>query len=302
MSIDLSQLTQPDAIELPDFETELAAVVALIVAAFPDDQQAAVEAALALDSEPMAALAQAYAYRSIHYAQRINEAVRAVLLASAGGNDLDQVAAWLDTERRVTIPESETDDPTYESDEVLRGRALLSWSRLSTTGPGNAYRYFALSADPEVLDARAYGPETHGQSGHIFLYVLSRSGDGTASQALLDKVAAAVNDDEVRPLTDYVSVRSAEIVSYDVVADIHIPYGLDGDIVIENASGALTTYTDSVHLIGSTAARSGIDGALHQPGVITVAQAAPAADVVAAMGQAPKCASVTLNRVVTGGE
>ncbi len=302
MSIDLSQLTQPDAIELPDFEAELAAVVALIVAAFPEGQQKAVSTALALDSEPMAALAQAYAYRSIHYAQRINEAVRGVMLSSARGNDLDQVAAWLDTERRVTIPESENEDPTYESDDVLRGRALLSWSRLSTTGPGNAYRYFALSADPDVLDARAYGPETHGQPGHIFLYVLSRSGDGTASQALLDTVAAAVNDDEVRPLTDYVSVRSAEIVSYEVVADIHIPYGLDGDIVIANASDALMAYTDSVHLIGSTAARSGIDGALHQAGVITVDRAAPAADVVAAMGQAPKCAAVTLNRVVIGGE
>lgn len=302
MSIDLSQLTQPDAIELPDFETELAAVVALIVAAFPEDQQTAVAAALALDSEPMAALAQAYAYRSIHYAQRINEAVRAVMLASSGGNDLDQVTAGMDTERLVIIEPSESTDAVYEGDTELRARALLSWSRLSTAGPSGAYRYFALSADPDVLDARAYGPETHGQAGHIFIYVLSRTGDGTASQALLDTVAAAVNGDEVRPLSDYVSVRSAEIVSYDVVADIHIPYGLDGDIVIENASEALTAYTDSVHLIGSTAARSGIDGALHQPGVITVSQAAPAADVVAAMGQAPKCASVTLNRVVIGGE
>lgn len=302
MSVDLSQLTQPDAIELPDFEADLADVVALIVAEFPQDQQAAVAAALALDSEPMAALAQAYAYRSIHYAQRINEAVRGVMLSSARGNDLDQVAAWLDTERRVTIPESENDDPTYESDEVLRGRALLSWARLSTAGPTNAYRYFALSADPDVLDARAYGPETHGKPGQIYLYVLSRTGDGTATQSVLDKVAAAVNDDEVRPLTDYVSVRSAEIVSYDVVADIHIPYGLDGDIVIANASAALSSYTDSVHLIGSTAARSGIDGALHQPGVITVDCASPVADVVAAMGQAPRCASVALTRVVVGGE
>ncbi|MGJ0479015.1 baseplate assembly protein [Pantoea agglomerans] len=302
MSIDLSQLTQPDAIQLPDFETELAAVVALIVAAFPKAQQTAVAAALALDSEPMAALAQAYAYRSIHYAQRINEAVRAVMLASSGGNDLDQVTAGMDTERLVINEPSESSNAVYEGDTELRARALLSWSRLSTAGPSGAYRYFALSADPDVLDARAYGPETHGQAGHIFLYVLSRSGDGTASQALLDTVAAAVNGDEVRPLSDYVSVRSAEIVNYDIVADIHIPYGLDGDIVIENASEALTTYTDSVHLIGSTAARSGIDGALHQPGVITVAQAAPAADVVAAMGQAPRCASVTLNRVVIGGE
>jgi len=298
MSVDLSQLTQPDAIELPDFETELAEVVALIVAAFPEKQREAVAAALALDSEPLAALSQAYTYRCIHYAQRINEAVRGVLLASALGNDLDQVAAGTDTERLLIAEATADSDAVYESDDELRARTLLSWSRLSTAGAREAYHYFSLSADADVLDVHAYGPETHSQPGNVFLYVLSRTGDGTAPQALLDKVASAVNDEEVRPLTDYVSVRPAEIVSYDVVADIHIPYGLDGDVVIANATAALSAYTESVHKIGATAARSGIDGALHQPGVITVSLRSPAADVTAAMGQAPYCASVTLNRVV----
>ncbi|EMH4654613.1 baseplate J/gp47 family protein, partial [Klebsiella oxytoca] len=120
-----------------------------------------------------------------------------------------------------------------------------SWARLSTAGARNAYHYFALGADADVLDVRAYGPETHDQEGRVFLYVLSRTGDGTAPQALLDKVLAAVNPEDVRPITDYVAdyVRSAVIVNYQVVADIYVPYGVDTATVLEKATAALNEYT-----------------------------------------------------------
>jgi phage-related baseplate assembly protein len=54
------------------------------------------------------------------------------------------------------------------------------------------------------------------------------------------------------------------IVNYQVVADIYVPYGVDTATVLEKATAALNEYTASVHLINATAARSGIDGALHQ--------------------------------------
>ncbi|WP_434781846.1 baseplate J/gp47 family protein, partial [Escherichia coli] len=110
------------------------------------------------------------------------------------------------------------------------------------------------------------------------------------------------NDDEIRPLTDFVSVRAADIIPYDVVADIQIPYGLDGELVMNNARQALQTYTDSVHRIGSVASCSGMDGALHQTGVITVVLKSPASDIVPVMGQAPWCRSVTLNKLETTDE
>ncbi|MCQ5888673.1 baseplate assembly protein, partial [Escherichia coli] len=94
----------------------------------------------------------------------------------------------------------------------------------------------------------------------------------------------------------------AEIIPYDVVADIHIPYGLDGELVMANARKALQSYTDSVHRIGSVASRSGMDGALHQTGVITVNLTSPGSDIVPAMGQAPWCRKVTLNKVETTDE
>jgi phage-related baseplate assembly protein len=51
-TIDLSQLPKPTIIEELDFETILAEVKVVMVAAFPADQQSAVAAALGLESEP----------------------------------------------------------------------------------------------------------------------------------------------------------------------------------------------------------------------------------------------------------
>ncbi|HBR2015011.1 TPA: baseplate J/gp47 family protein [Klebsiella pneumoniae] len=299
-SIDLSQIPQPDIVEVPDFETVLTDVKELIVSAMPAELQSSVSAVLDLESEPLAALAQAFAYREIHLLQRINEAVRAVLLSSSLNHDLDQIAADFDMERLVITEATEDADAVYESDDELRQRILLSWGRLSTAGARNAYHYFAKTADPDVLDVRAYGPETHGQEGRVYLYVLSRTGDGTAPQALLDTVREAVNQEDVRPITDYVRdfVRSAEIVAYEVEADIYVPYGVDTDVVLEKARAALDVYNASVHTINATAACSGIDGALHQDDVVTVDLKSPAADVVTVMGQAPWCTKITLNAMV----
>ncbi|EFA9397333.1 baseplate J/gp47 family protein [Escherichia coli] len=296
--VDLSQLSQPDIINIPDFEDELESTKAVIIAAFPPQQREAIASALDIESEPLCALAQAFTYRIILILQRINEAVRAVLLSSANNSDLDSVAANFDVKRLIITEATETEDAVMESDEDLRARVLLAWARLSTAGAKNAYHYFSRSADADVLDVRAYGPETHSQEGRIFLYVLSRSGNGEAQEALLNKVAEAVNDDETRPLTDFVSVRSAEIVPYTIRADVHIPYGLDVEVVLNQAKEALYNYTTETHRIHATVACSGIDRALHQTGVVTVKLHTPETDLVTEMGQAPWCTDVKINPVV----
>ncbi|EKK4597815.1 TPA: baseplate assembly protein [Escherichia coli] len=287
--IDLSAIPVPDAVEMPD----TAVLVTQIVAKY---QELDTLFSALVESDPAYKWAEALAFRVALMRQQINDAVRAVLLASACGNDLDQVGANFQVQRLVITPADDSTIPptpaVYEDDDAFRERIQLSWARLSTAGAKNAYHYFAQSADPDVLDVKAYGPETHSQEGRVFLYVLSRSGNGTASQPLLDKVAASVCDDETRPLTDFVSVRAAEI----------IPYGLDGELVMANARKALQSYTDSVHRIGLVASRSGMDGALHQTGVITVNLTSPASDIVPAMGQAPWCRKVTLNKVETTDE
>lgn len=217
-TIDLSQLPQPTIIEELDFEEILIEVKAVMVAAYPADQQAAVIAALALESEPLNVIAQALAYREMLLRQRINEGAAACMLSHSTGNDLDNIAANLDTERLIKTEATETTDAEMESDEALRLRAQAAFEGMSVAGPSAAYEYFARSASGKVADARASSPAP----AEVIIAVLSTEGDGTASPELLAAVAEAVNDEEVRPLGDRVTVRSAEIVDYEINATLYL--------------------------------------------------------------------------------
>lgn len=57
-TVDLSQLPQPQIIEVLDFEVILSEVKAVMLAAFPQEQQASVASALELESEPLNVIAR----------------------------------------------------------------------------------------------------------------------------------------------------------------------------------------------------------------------------------------------------
>lgn len=275
-TIDLSQLPSPTIIEDLDFETILAAVKAVMVAAFPEDEQSAVAAALALESEPLNIIAQAMAYRELLLRQRINEGAAACMLSHATGDDLDNIAANLDTERLTITAATDTADAVTESDEALRLRAQAAFEGMSVAGPSAAYEYFARSASGQVSDARATSPSP----AEVVVAVLSTEGDGTASAELLAAVAAAVNDEEVRPLGDRVTVQSAEIVEYEIDATLYLYPGPESEPIINAAMASLKTFlTDNDKKIGRDIVRSAISAALHVQGVQRVVINTPAADL-----------------------
>ncbi|WP_075685088.1 baseplate assembly protein [Serratia marcescens] len=296
--IDLSRLTPPDAVEVIDFEQLLAEVKAELVACFPGDEQEAVSQALALESSMLSITCQLMTYREIVLRQRINEGVRATFLAMAKGADLDVKAADYGVTRHVVNPGDPAAipprEPEYESDEALRERAWLSMQAMSVAGPYGAYRYHARSASPEVLDAQPYGPEDHSLPGEVHVYVLSCTGDGAADDALIETVRAALTDTETRPLTDFVTVRSAQIVPYTVAAVLHIQPGPDARSVKEAAMLAMQKYVDSVHRIGHTVAESGLFRALHQSGVERVEMSTPLGNLDGRLGVAYYCTDITI--------
>ncbi|HHT0448839.1 MULTISPECIES: baseplate assembly protein [Klebsiella] len=275
-TIDLSQLPVPTIIEALDFETILTDVKAVMVAAFPEDQQSAVAAALTLESEPLTIIAQAMAYRELLLRQRINEGAAACMLSHATGDDLDNIAANLDTERLVITEATDTTDAVMENDEALRLRAQAAFEGMSVAGPSAAYEYFARSAGGQVADARATSPSP----AEVVVAVLSTEGDGTASAALLAAVAAAVNDEEVRPLGDRVTVKSAEIVEYAIDATLYLYPGPESEPIINAAMASLKAFlADNDKKIGRDIVRSAISAALHVQGVQRVVINAPAADL-----------------------
>ncbi len=275
-TIDLSQLPSPQIIEPLDFETILVDVKAVMIAAFPADQQASVAAALSLESEPLNVIAQAMAYRELLLRRRINEGAAACMLSHAEGTDLDNLAANLDTERLTITPESDTSDAVMESDEALRLRAQSAFEGMSVAGPSAAYEYFARSASGKVADARATSPAP----AEVVIAVLSTDGDGIASPELLATVTAAVNDEEVRPLGDRVTVRSADIVDYSIDAELFLYPGPESEPIINAAMASLRGFlADNDKKIGRDVARSAISASLHVQGVQRVVLRSPATDL-----------------------
>ncbi|MGM1347748.1 baseplate assembly protein [Serratia liquefaciens] len=275
-TIDLSQLPSPQIIEELDFETILIDVKAVMVAAFPAEQQASVVAALSLESEPLNVIAQAMAYRELLLRRRINEGAAACMLSHAEGTDLDNLAANLDTKRLTITPETDTADAVMESDEALRLRAQSAFEGMSVAGPSAAYEYFARSASGKVADARATSPAP----AEVVIAILSTEGDGTASPELLAAVTVAVNDEEVRPLGDRVTVRSADIVDYSIDAELFLYPGPESEPIINAAMASLRAFlAANDKKIGRDVARSAISASLHVQGVQRVILRSPAADL-----------------------
>lgn len=291
--INLSDLPVPDAIVVPDASVIFGAWLARLRELDPEFDAL-------VESDPAYKQGEVTAFQLILAFQRVNDAVRAVFLASAQKADLDQIGAAFNVERMEIVPANpDTVPPTdavMEEDDAFRERIQLSWSQLNTAGARNAYRFHARSADEDVLDADAYGPEEHGRAGEVDVYVLSREGNGTASEALLDAVSARLNADEIRPLTDFVTVKSAIINDYSVTAELEIPDGPDAGEVLENAKNTLMSYTRLANRINGMVPLSAIYAALQQTGVARVILSSPRADIEPATGTAPRCAAVNVTR------
>ncbi|EFQ3871474.1 TPA: baseplate J/gp47 family protein [Escherichia coli] len=291
--INLSDLPVPDAIVVPDASVIFGAWLARLRELDPEFDAL-------VESDPVYKQGEVTAFQLTLAFQRVNDAVRAVFLASAQKADLDQIGATFNVERMVVVPANPDavppTDAIMEEDDAFRERIQLSWSQLNTAGARNAYRFHARSADEDVLDADACGPEEHGRAGEVDVYVLSREGNGAASEALLDAVSARLNADEIRPLTDFVTVKSAIINDYSVTAELEIPDGPDAGEVLENAKNTLLSYTRLANRINGMVPLSAIYAALQQTGVARVILSSPRADIEPATGTAPRCAAVNVTR------
>lgn len=291
--IDLSQLTPPDVVETLDFETAFADIKALIVSQFYGSQAAEVAATLALESEPLTKVAQAWAYREMTYRQRINDAAKAVMLAYGAGADLDQLVALTDTERLV-IDEGDPQAvppvaPIYETDDALRQRALLAWSRLSVAGPEGAYKYHALSASGDVASVSVISPA----EGVVQVTILGQNGE--PALGTLDTVLAALSEDGLRPLTDKVTVAAAEIIEYDIIAVLYVRPGPDATVVLQAAQAAAAKLATDNFVMGRDITLANLYAALNQPGVHDVEIISPADKIVISPTQAARCSQITIS-------
>lgn len=290
--IDLSLLTPPDVVEPLDYEVILRDIVTLAQSIHPEFDAL-------LDSDPAYKLMQVLAYRELNQRQRINEACRAVMLAYAQGADLDQIGANYDVPRLVISEGNPNAVPpiprVLESDDEYRRRIQLSPEGFTTAGSEGSYVFHGLRAHPDVKDIQATSP----QPGHVVVYVLSRTGTGTASEQLLASVANALNGENIRPMTDVVQTLSASIVNYTVEAELEVYPGPDPDVILQAAIVAITNYTEQQRRLGFDVTLSGVYAALHQPGVKSVNLSAPLASLSIGDGESSYCTSISVSLTVS---
>ncbi|MBB4268102.1 baseplate assembly protein [Roseospira visakhapatnamensis] len=356
--INMSATPPPDVVEALDYEAILARMrtetKTALAAALPDwDPE--------LESDPLVILLQRWAYGELVLRARINDAARAVLLATATGADLDNLAALVNTVRLTVVPaDPDATPPTgavMETDAALRGRVQLAWEGLNTAGPVGAYRYHALAADGRVRDAAIVSPTP----GDVVVTILGHDGDGAVTEretvtdrpvtltgdtatlegeaitgltvtgaepetdyrwdpetntltripggvippggtvavtyecaGVLAIVAARLRDDDVRPLTDRVTVQSATIVPYTVEARLWLYDGPASAPVLGTAVQELADTVAARHALGHDVTRSALFAALHRPGVQRVELIEPAADIVIGPGEAAYCVDIAV--------
>lgn len=276
-AIDLSQVRPPDVVEALDLDALAAAWRARAELDLPEI------ADLDSEADPAAKWMRTGAYREGLLRERVNEAARAVMLATAQGADLENLAALFGL-RRETLVEADPDrDPpreeVLESDERLRRRAQLFPSSISSAGPASAYRFHALGASPLVKDVAVTSPAPGRVRLAVLAEIVKPRDTGAASAELVAAVKAALSDETVRPMGDQLTVESARIVSYSIQAVLKIGSGPDSSTVLAAARESVAAAALAAHRLGAGSPRSALIAALHVPGAASVDLQKPATDI-----------------------
>ncbi|MGL5028680.1 MAG: baseplate assembly protein [Wolbachia pipientis] len=216
-----------------------------------------------VESDPAIKILEIAAWRELLLRQRINEAVKSNLLKFAGGEDLDRLAEFYGVER-----EKEEDDERFR--KRIKARIVGS----STGGSKEHYRFQALSADSRVKDALVESKVP----GSVEISILSTelSTNGIASEELLDIVGKQVTRDDIRVLTDTITVVGCNIIEIDIYSKISIKR----PDIVETVKKKFIEKFESTKRLGWSVTRSWIIANLFMEGVENVELIEPREDVV----------------------
>lgn len=119
---------------------------------------------------------------------------------------------WAQSVSNITTSEGGAD---IETDEHLRERIRLAPEAFSVAGSYGAYKFWAMSAHQSIIDVAVVGPSdsVNVNPGEVYIYPLLAGGEIPGTE-ILDLVLKTLDDEKVRPLTDYVFVQAPDVVPY----------------------------------------------------------------------------------------
>lgn len=111
----------------------------------------------------------------------------------------------------VESTEESTGGLDVEDDDGLTERVWLAPSKYSCAGPRDAYAYYVKEWRTDVDDVQIVSPEPC----IVHVYVVLKGGV-LPTETEREELAAYLNGDTIRPLTDIVSCPEAEEIPYDI--------------------------------------------------------------------------------------
>jgi phage-related baseplate assembly protein len=277
-TIDLSRLPAPSIIEPLSFSE----IKKAMTGKFLELMKLEAPDYTLYDSDPAAKIIEVAAYRELLLRQRVNDAAREVLLPFSKGSNLDNLVSFFGVERNA-LPGIDpiSREPIKESDSSLLSRALLKFDEFSTAGTEASYiakvKEFGLTLN--LSDVKVYNPRAAGRVRVVLLF--SDHSDTGSKEASRKEIDAKLQSNEVKPLTDDLSVVNATIKELSIKARILVEAGVDKALVLDEAIKRLSAYRSERYRIGSGVSLSGLYAALTVPNVVRV-------DLLSINGAAPE--------------
>ena len=136
-----------------------------------------------------------------------------------------QLASQRNSIASIVAETSATGGKDAEEDDVYRERIREYGLSSVTTGTAGRYEAVAEAVSTQIVDARAIN--TGAGSVGVYLILSSQTG----AEALLEEVLEAVSADDIKPLTDTVTVAQATDIQYSLEVD----YMYDGTTATQTA-------------------------------------------------------------------
>lgn len=127
---------------------------------------------------------------------------------------LADTIAFIDRVENITNSDGGAD---RETDTALADRIYLSPSSYSVAGPEDAYKYWAMTCNPNIGDVVISTPTP----GCVDIRVMMRDGK-IPEQNVIDELQEYLSNSSIRPLTDFVTVSTPTLVTCDINVDYWI--------------------------------------------------------------------------------
>lgn len=129
-------------------------------------------------------------------------------------NQLVDLVAYVESVTNTTTTGGGTD---LETDESLAERVFLAPSGYSVAGPDDAYVYWAKTYNSSIGSVKPTSPEPC----QVVIYILMA--DGTIpTDEVVSGLETYLQDENIRPLTDLVSVKTPDIVPFNVALTYYV--------------------------------------------------------------------------------